>query len=262
MPTSESIPLTMMASSPRQSISFDEEEGDTLLTHPEPQKLARTGAIWQIITFTAIGLFIALASAAFAFTLRGRMSRDEFTHVDLPDMDASLLKYFGGMGPYIGGEYTPPPPNCRVSQVHMMSRHGERYPTRRMGTTLLAFAANVSGVGGFSNSIEFLNSWKLDDWINVPDSQLDQETLTGPAAGSTHMFTLGSEFRTRYNDMWNWTDSGVKLWSSNSTRVIHSAKYFASAFFGVDVPTQVEVIPETSERWGDSLTTTYVPYSR
>jgi acid phosphatase len=270
--SSESIPLAKMAISPRQSASLDQEERDTLLMHPETARSARTGAIWQILAFTAVGLVIALASAAFAYTLRthNSQSSNEFVHVALPDMsDPSLLKYFGGMGPYIGAEYNAPPSQCRISQVHMMARHGERYPTNHMGANIAAFAKNVSSAGknNFIDTLEFLNTWTLtspDNWLNTPEMQLEQETLTGPAAGSTHMFTLGSEFRSRYGDLWDFSsahhgDGGVKVWSSDSVRVIHSAKYFASAFFGVDVPTQMEVIPETEARWGNSLTTTYFP---
>jgi hypothetical protein len=265
----EAIPLAQMTSprqssshqsSPRNSASLHDEERDTLLIHPPPTS-SRTGAIWQIVAFTIVGLFIALGSAAFAYTLRGHVSKD-FIHVPLPDLrDPSLLKYFGGMGPYIGLEYPPPPGQCRVSQVHMMARHGERYPTRHVGEAIASFASNIS-VGGFRDSLAFLNTWNLSDWIYAPELQLEQETLTGPAAGSTHMFTLGSQFRSRYGELWDFRSQGpVKVWSSDSTRVIHSAKYFASAFFGVNTPIQVEIIPETEQRSGNSLTTTYVPSS-
>jgi acid phosphatase len=137
----------------------------------------------------------------------------------------------------------------------MISRHGERYPTRNVGNSLVRFAANISGFE-FNSELSFLNDWKLGDWLSALKDQLEQETLTAPAAGSLRMFTLGSEFRARYPDIWNYKDRGpAKIWSSNSTRVIDSAKYFSSAFFGVSTNVTAEVIPETLEQWGDSLTT-------
>jgi acid phosphatase len=254
---SESIPLTKMPGTPRESVSIDEEEEATLLTHDQPRNSYGTlGAILQVVTFTVVGLLIALASGAFAYYLRGHLtSEDDYIHAPLPDLNPSLLKYFGGMGPYIGGEYVPPPEECKVTQVHMISRHGERYPTRNMGSLIARFAANISGFE-FDSELSFLNDWKLEDWLYAPKDQLEQETLTGPAAGSLRMFTLGSEFRARYPDVWSYKNHGsTNIWSSNSTRVIDSAKYFSSAFFGVNTNVTVEVIPETLQQWGNSLTT-------
>jgi acid phosphatase len=216
------------------------------------------GAIWQIAMFTALGLLMALASGAFAYSFRDRISSEvDYIHVPLPDLNPSLLKYFGGMGPYIGWEYVAP--ECPVSQVHMISRHGERYPTKTMANSILKFAANISGFE-FNSKLSFLNHWKVEDWLYAPADQFEQETLTGPAAGSLNMFSRGSEFRTRYHELWKFgSNEAVKVWSSDSRRVIDSAKYFASAFFGVNANFTVEVIPETMERWGNTLTTTYTP---
>jgi acid phosphatase len=164
------------------------------------------------------------------------------------------------MGPWIGQEYIGVPETCRVSQVHMISRHGERYPTRHMGSQIAAFANNISSIKGFSDSLEFLNDWTLesDDWLYSPDDQLEQETLTGPAAGSRTLFTFGSEFRERYSNLWSFRSrAGIKVWASDSLRVIQSAKYFSGGFFGVDGDVDVQVIPETAERYGDTLTSTY-----
>ena len=136
-----------------------------------------------------------------------------------------------------------------------------------------------------------MNDWSLesDGWLYAAGDQLDQETLTGPAAGSLTMFRLGEELRSRYPLLWNFekmgnglgvprwngtsranvseelfnntredpvVESAVRVWASDSERVIHSAKYFSMAFFGILANISVEVIPETNARWGDSLTTT------
>jgi hypothetical protein len=171
---------------PQQENEAEEEEDEetqehsTLLSHPSPlppqqspssshHRLA--GAIYQIVSFTAVGLLIALASGAFAYSLRGRLNGsndDDFLHVPLPGLrDPRLLKYFGGLGPYIGGEYVPSSEGCQVTQVHMIARHGERYPTLGMGLQIAMFARNVSGITGFKGALSFLNGWSLesDGWL-------------------------------------------------------------------------------------------------
>jgi len=276
--SSEDILLTKL--SPRTSSeSMEEGEREHLLTSSPPPASSspprpssphssplsrRCGAIWQVVIFTLIGLLIALASGFFAYTFHQHSEDHDFIHVPLPDLqDSSLLRYFGGMGPWIGWEYIPPPTDeCKVTQVHMISRHGERYPTNGMGTKILQFAQNISTHTDFRDALKFLNDWTVqsDHWLYSPETQFEQETLTGPAAGSARMFTLGSAFRSRYYDLWDFgttNEHGIKVWASDSLRVIHSAKYFSSGFFGIDVPVQVDVIPETAERWGNSLTTTY-----
>ena len=173
------------------------------------------------------------------------------------------------MGPFIGDEYVSPGEGCQVTQVHMICRHGERYPTLGMGLQIAEFAQNVSLYKGFRGSLSFLNEWDLesDGWLYAPGDQFDQETLTGPAAGSLTMFRMGEEFAGRYSAIWNFETMGnvsrmgnVRVWASDSERVIHSAKYFSMAFFGVSTDVSVEVIPETSARWGNSLTTSYTPF--
>jgi len=266
----DSIPLNKLQS--RTFDTLDDEERETLLEQQEtkqplePRPYVRTlGAVWQIVIFTILGLIIAFASGAFVYHLRARLkaaSTPGFVHAPLPGVkNPSILKYFGGNGPYIGGVYVPPPEQCTFTQLHMISRHGERYPTTGTGALIANFARNISGLqDNFYSDLEFLNGWTLetDDWLYDPNDQLEHETLTGPAAGSIRMFTLGSEFRARYGDLWGFRDhTSVKLWSSDSTRVIHSAGWFAQGFFGPNTTFSVDVIPETEDQWGNTLTTGY-----
>ena len=269
-PTSSSEDIHLSKLSPfHHSNSIADEERDALLFYgeddtPSARKPSRIiGAIWQITAFVAVGLVIVLAGGVFTYSIyKARSEQEDIIHAPLPGLkNPLLLKYFGGMGPYIGGEYVDPPEVCQVSQVHMISRHGERYPTIGMGALIARFAENISRLpsDNFNSHLSFLNGWNLDtdNWLYSPEYQLEQETLTGPAAGSQRMFTLGSEFRARYRDLWGFRQHGpVKVWSSDSRRVIHSATYFSTAFFGVDVDVSVEVVPETMEQWGNSLTTT------
>jgi Histidine phosphatase superfamily (branch 2) len=259
---------------PRESTSLDEEL-DTLLVYEEPKKPGwgssimkrpRLGALYQVCAFLLVGLVILATSGLLAFyTLHNDKAPEpvDFVHAPLPDMkNPGLLKFFGGMGPYIGGEYTPIPQSCQVTQVHMISRHGERYPTSGMGAHIEEFAANIAKAPelNWNSQLGFLNEWTLarDGFMVSPDDQWDQETLTGPAAGSVRMFTLGNEFRTRYSELSGWGDDRIKVWAANMTRVIDSAKYFAQGCFGINADVEYEIIPETADQWGDTLTPAYV----
>jgi Histidine phosphatase superfamily (branch 2) len=267
--SSSDQPIALLRiTSPGGSISHEEEERETLLPEPADPSSSHSptifprrqlGAVYQMVLFTLVGILIALASGAFAFVFRPQRTQqgDGYIHVPLPRLrDQGMLKYFGGNGPWIGREYEAT--KCEVSQVHMLSRHGERYPTSRVGVLIERFAQNVSKTKDFGGELTFLNRWDLTEWLDSPQEQLEQETLTGPAAGSARMFTLGTELRSRYAKLWKFgRTEEATVWASDSTRVIHSAKYFSSGFFGINTTVDVQVIPETVERWGDSLTTTY-----
>jgi acid phosphatase len=89
----------------------------------------------------------------------------------------------------------------------------------------------------------------MEEWIYLPREQFNQETLTGPAAGSVTMFNLGTEVRSLYSGLWNYISHGGgrsmrRVWSSPSQRVVDSAMYFALGFYGKE-EFEVQVIPET-----------------
>jgi acid phosphatase len=91
-------------------------------------------------------------------------------------------------------------------------------------------------------------------------SQIGELIPTGPYAGTLGAFQAGVTLRTRYPDLRataiarNQTD----FWAADSRRVVETAKYFASGFWGVDWDGDVaklHVIPETSGLGADTLTT-------
>jgi acid phosphatase len=92
-----------------------------------------------------------------------------------------------------------------------------------------------------------------------PENRLEQLTTTGPFAGTLEAFTTGVKLRTRYSPLLG--GSGVKkvrLWASDSDRVIDTARYFSAGFFGLDWQRVAElvVIPETADLGADTLTPT------
>lgn len=53
--------------------------------------------------------------------------------------DWDVLRHLGGNSPWmaktegVSSHASEVPANCYIDQIHMMSRHGERYPTFRTG---------------------------------------------------------------------------------------------------------------------------------
>jgi len=261
-------PLLPPSTAPDSRISGPYSAGGDARPAPvqRPRVSPRKGLFHQIqaIGIILLALLIVMTATLLTSNILPK-SATVFTHVPLPGLkNPNILRYLGGMGPYIGDEYTPPP--CRVTQLHLLSRHGERYPTTHMARSIARFARNISR-HTFHGDLQVLNSWRLEDWIYDPQRQLEQETVTGPAAGSLSMFKLGTELRSLYPGLWNFTSdrdwgSGgdgssrrrrLKVWSSQSERVIDSAKYFSSGFFGHQDP-EIQFIPETQDRWANTLT--------
>ncbi|KAI9879340.1 MAG: acid phosphatase pho5 [Pleopsidium flavum] len=175
----------------------------------------------------------------------------------------NILYHLGGNGPWIekiegvvkGGIGVPK--GCRVEQVHMMSRHAERFPTKNAGSRMLDLLRRIKDANTtLKGDLEFVNGWEY--FTDDPDKHLEQLTTTGPFAGTLEAFTTGVKLRTRYNHLLNASRGHKKtrLWASDSNRVIDTARYFSAGFFGLDWEdtADLKVIPETDDLGADTLT--------
>ncbi|KAI9804964.1 MAG: acid phosphatase pho5 [Piccolia ochrophora] len=169
----------------------------------------------------------------------------------------NLLYHLGGNGPWIekvdgvveGGIGTPD--ECVVDQVHMMSRHAERFPTKAVGGRMLDLLDRMrSQKTKLKGDLEFVNSWEY--------FTSEQLTTTGPFAGTLEAFTTGVKLRTRYDHLVGTSSASPKtnFWASDCDRVIDTARYFGAGFFGLDWEStaKLHVIPETEDRGGNTLT--------
>ncbi|KAJ6122116.1 hypothetical protein N7512_004581 [Penicillium capsulatum] len=174
----------------------------------------------------------------------------------------NLLHHLGGNGPWIEkadetvASSLAPPEGCSVDQVHLMSRHAERYPTKSAGARHVKLIERISKLQkSLSGSLSFLNDWTY--FTEDPSRDLGQLTSTGPYAGTLSAFTTGVRFRTRYSSLIP-SNSTVRFWASDSKRVVDTARYFASGMFGLDWESAgkaaLQVIPETFERGANTLT--------
>ena len=182
--------------------------------------------------------------------------------------DWNILYHLGGNGPWVekiidvvdGG--VAPPEGCEVVQVHMMSRHAERYPTKKAGRKQKAVVQRMKDSNKtFEGNLAFFNDWEL--FWSSDDTQLEQLTTTGPFAGILSSFTTGIRLRTRYQHLLEQADftpsnKPTTFWASDSNRVIETAKHFAAGFFGIDYTTSntatLQVISEHSSIGADTLT--------
>ncbi|OAG25305.1 phosphoglycerate mutase-like protein [Alternaria alternata] len=141
-----------------------------------------------------------------------------------------------------------------------MSRHAERYPTTKAGSTQKAVVHRMKESGRvFTGNLAFFNDWEL--FWSSDDTHLEQLTSTGPFAGTLSSFTTGVRLRTRYQHLLERTsleENPTKFWASDSNRVIETAKHFAAGFFGIDYNITnkaiLQVISEHSSLGADTLT--------
>ncbi|KAI9768943.1 MAG: acid phosphatase pho5 [Geoglossum simile] len=105
--------------------------------------------------------------------------------------------------------------------------------------------------------LEFANNWEY--FAQDPENRLERLTTTGPFAGTLEAFTTGVKLRTRYSHLLGGSGAKkVRFWASDSNRVIDTARYFSTGFFGLDWQRAAElvVIPETADLGADTLTPT------
>ncbi|OCK79484.1 phosphoglycerate mutase-like protein [Lepidopterella palustris CBS 459.81] len=178
--------------------------------------------------------------------------------------DWNILYHLGGNGPWVekvdgvveGGIEVPE--GCSVDQVHMMSRHSERYPTVKAGTRMLNLMQKMKDAGiTYEGDLQFFNYWEF--FSTDPQAQFEHLTTTGPFSGTLGAFTTGVKLRTRYHNLLSPPLSHSRktsLWASDCPRVIDTARYFSAGFFGLnwnDTAT-LHIIPETAQLGGDTLT--------
>ncbi|CAE7186445.1 3-phytase b [Pyrenophora teres f. teres] len=151
-----------------------------------------------------------------------------------PNFD--ITKYWGNLSPWYSvrsADYGLPdaspliPDGCEITQMHLLYRHGARYPTSDAAPAKFAqkiLNATKTGLA-FSGELEWLANWKY---------KLGAELLT--PSGRSENFMLGVAYRQLYGHLLNnFTESGkIPVFRTQSQdRMVHTAENFAAGFFGV-----------------------------
>ena len=134
-----------------------------------------------------------------------------------------LSSYFPNPEGYGINEY-PLPPGANLTQVHMISRHGSRYPTSNSTQLALgnALVKSVAGGNKFSGNLSFLNSWTY---------KLGAEIMVH--VGYQELFDSGVLHWYDYGSLYNPNATFVAR-TTTQERMRESAEYFLSGFIGFD----------------------------
>ncbi|KAL6310042.1 histidine phosphatase superfamily [Sparassis latifolia] len=150
---------------------------------------------------------------------------------DVPSFNT--LHHWGNLGPWysVGEAFGLPgaspqiPAGCELTQVHLLHRHGARYPTSGSDPgQFAAFVHSAAEGAGFTATgpLEFLNSWTY---------KLGAEILT--PFGREQLYELGVGFRVKYGELLKGFNA-LPVWRTTSEeRMVDSALQFAAGFFGV-----------------------------
>ncbi|KAK8079391.1 histidine phosphatase superfamily [Apiospora hydei] len=139
-----------------------------------------------------------------------------------------------------GVDEHPLPPGAKISQMHLLHRHGSRYPT--LQSSISDFAAkveNLTRTGGadWSGRLSFLKDWKYT---------LGAEILV--ARGRQELFDSGVLHYYNYGSLYN-TSTKILARTTSQDRMLKSAEYFMAGFFGLEWAQNVTLEP-ILETWG------------
>lgn len=174
----------------------------------------------------------------------------------------NIVRYLAGSGPYIQrpgyGIATEIPDQCQLEQVHLLSRHGERYPSKNKGKKFEELYAKFrKQTKPFVGELAFLNDY---EYFVLDKEYYEKETTPanseGLYAGTSDALNHGTTFRSKYNDLYNSSEELV-VFTSNSGRVHVTSKYFARGFLGDDYNeknVKFNVLAEEKEMGANSLT--------
>ncbi|OWB80964.1 hypothetical protein B5S32_g5297 [[Candida] boidinii] len=185
----------------------------------------------------------------------------------------NLLHHLGGMGPYHKstgfGLDIETPYKYEIDKVFILSRHGERFPTNRVGKELLK---TYNKLKKQYNKLLYLNpNFKIEDTNNdnplsfIQDSKFflnyensenlfEMITNSGSYSGSYDMFKFGKEIKFKYGYLYD-QNSELPIFSAGEKRVVDSAKSLANGFFSdsEEYKAKINVIPERKRQGLNTL---------
>ncbi|KAF8688406.1 Phosphoglycerate mutase-like protein, partial [Rhizoctonia solani] len=155
-----------------------------------------------------------------------------------------LFKSWGNLSPWytvpssefgLDGASPAAPDQCRVTGLHVLHRHGARYPTEwsnYAGPATVEGKLRASGNFSAKGELEFLNDWKYS---------LGAEVLT--PFGRHQLYDLGVSMRMRYGFLLNnftRSETVPTFRTESQDRMLQSAMNFALGFFGNPIEKQYQ----------------------
>lgn len=175
----------------------------------------------------------------------------------------NVVRFLAGAGPYIQhpgfGISTDVPDQCTLEQVHLLSRHGERFPSTGSGEDFEAIMAKFDDYNEtFAGPLAFLNDYTYfvssSDLYEKETSPINSQSIY---AGTLNAQRHGMSFRSKYQSLFNASEEALNVFASNSGRVHQTAKYFARGFLGdeySDETVAYYILDEDEKMGANSLT--------
>ncbi|KAH3662643.1 hypothetical protein OGATHE_004218 [Ogataea polymorpha] len=145
---------------------------------------------------------------------------------------SNVLRYLNG-GPFVEntgfGLPLDPPYGCKIEQVQLFMRHGERYPTKSAGKTFETLYQKLKNdtVTSYSGPLAFVKD--LEYFVNDPENY-EMESTKGVYSGLLEAYRLGAFFRERYESLLD-SSSVVPIFAASQQRVVDTARSFGKGLF-------------------------------
>lgn len=177
-----------------------------------------------------------------------------------------IFPFLGGAGPYFSfpfdtGIPVETPEGCKLTQVQLFARHGERFPTRKMGKKILETYHKLANyTGSFNEPLSFLNEG-YEFFVRDAEFYEEETTLNNslnplnPYTGEIDAKRHSQEFLRLYKELLNETSS-FAVFTSNSKRCHDTAQFFIEGL-GNDYNVSLQIIDEDLSSGVNSLTPRY-----
>lgn len=178
----------------------------------------------------------------------------------------NVVRFLGGSGPYVQhpgfGISADIPDQCTLEQVHLMSRHGERFPSKSAGKRFEKIWKKIKAYNGtLTGQLEFFNDY---NYFVSDKAYYEKETTNlnseGTFSGTTDALKHGLSFRAKYNSLFNATEETLKIFTASSGRVHQTSDYFARGFLGdqySDDSVSYYILDEDASLGANSMTPSY-----
>ncbi|SCU81143.1 LADA_0B11430g1_1 [Lachancea dasiensis] len=208
----------------------------------------------------AIGPLGAGVAAAAPTTKQHKLS---VTDVSVIGTQENLFPYLGGSAPYFSypityGVQSEIPEQCTLQQIQLLARHGERYPTKNIGSKILDTYHKLCNFSSdFEGSLSFLNrnyEFFLPEAKNFEELTTWDNTLDpiNPYTGEWGAQKHAREFLNQYRELLE-NKTSFPIFTSNSKRVYDTAKIFAEAL-GDKFNVSLQIIDEDPVSGANTLT--------
>ncbi|QLL34624.1 hypothetical protein HG536_0G04860 [Torulaspora globosa] len=209
---------------------------------------------------------VAILASVAALGQAAVVGRQYAVAVDKIGTQEDIFRFLGGAGPYFSfpfdnGIPEQTPDCCKLMQVQLFARHGERFPTKKKGNKILETYYKLANyTGTFNESLSFLND-DYEFFVRDPEYYEEETTLKNslnplnPYTGERDAQRHSQNFLALYKNLLNETSS-FAVFTSNSKRCHDTAQFFIDGL-GNDYNVSLQVIDEAPSSGANSLTPRY-----